>query len=106
MEFKFKFRDDVDFPASMTLVLGKYEIRGFAIRKSKFPNEKIRHALYPPAKNLGGAKWLHLFYVPDKAEWSKLEKAVLEKFYPEQDEYLMKQIAEETSPITLEEIEF
>ena len=91
LEFKFKFRDDIDFPASMTLLIGQFEVRGFTIRKSKFQNNDKRHALFPPAKNMGGKKWLHLFHSPDKKEWDELQDAAIKQFNEEHENYLLQQ---------------
>ncbi|PIR03773.1 MAG: hypothetical protein COV59_03815 [Candidatus Magasanikbacteria bacterium CG11_big_fil_rev_8_21_14_0_20_39_34] len=105
MKFKFKFRDDIDFPASMTLLIGQFEVRGFTVRKSKYPNGSVRHTLYPPSKNVGGAKWLHIFYVPNKEDWAKIERAALDAFYAEFDDHLMHEMNTQTNN-QIDDIEF
>ncbi len=97
ISFRFKFRDDINFPATMTVVIGQFEIRGFTVRKSKFEDANQLYAVFPPSKNVGGPKWLHLFYTPDKKEWVLFEKVALEKFKKEQDRHLLDQVEEETS---------
>jgi len=91
IKFKFKFRDEIDFPATITLILGVFEIRGFCIRKSKYPKGNIRHALYPPSRNVGGYKWMHIFFCSDKKIWAKIEDKALEEFYHQQDKYLLSE---------------
>ena len=95
--YKFKFREDIEFPATMTLIVGQFEVRGFTVRKSKYTDSNQLHAIFPPSKNVGGSKWLHLFYTPDKKEWVLLEKAALQKFNKQHEKYLLDQIQEETS---------
>ncbi len=103
LQFKFKFQDNDDFPAGLTLVIGQFEIRGFTIRKTKFSSNVKRYALFPPAKGLGGGKWLHLFRAPDKKDWQELEDIVLEQFDKEHSDYLMTNLKIKTSP---DEIKF
>ncbi len=90
--FKFKFRDDGDFPAQVTVTIGQFEVRGFAIRKTNFPTGTKRHALYPPAKSMGGGKWLHIVRAPEKGDWQKFEDIVLEQFDKEYTDYLMTKL--------------
>lgn len=98
LRFKFKFQDKDDFPASMTLSVGQFEIRGFTIRKTQFSTNVKRYVLFPPAKGLGGGKWLHLFRAPDKKDWQELEDIVLEQFDKEHADYLIANLKIESSP--------
>ena len=59
--------------------------------RSKYPTSANKHAFFPPAKNVGGVKWLHLFYTPDKKDWKELEKHMLEKFNTAHEKHLMEQ---------------
>ena len=77
LEFKFKFRDNEDLPATMTLIIGQFEVRGFRVRKSKFSDSEQRFVLFPPAVSAGNNKWIKIFFCYDKESWKKLETVVL-----------------------------
>ena len=84
--FQFKFKDDPQMPAVLTLLIGQFQIRGFRIMKSKFADASKTHYLTPPANRLGNGKFIKLFWA-DKEDWALLEKRALEQF----DEELMNQ---------------
>jgi hypothetical protein len=90
LEFKFKFRDDEDFPATMTLFIGQFEVRGFTIRKTKFSDNSNNFALFPPANRSGHGKWVKIFFTEIKNDWKELEDRVLQQFNEEHTDYLIK----------------
>ncbi|MBN1325870.1 hypothetical protein JW977_02735 [Candidatus Falkowbacteria bacterium] len=90
LKFKFKFTDNPEMPATMILIIGQFEIRGFTIRKSIFEN-KEPFVAYPPANRSGGGKWIKIFWTDDKELWNSFCKLVLEKFNTEHTEYLISQ---------------
>ncbi|MFA6532994.1 MAG: hypothetical protein WCT22_03280 [Patescibacteria group bacterium] len=89
LKFKFKFKDDPEMPATMVLIVGQFEIRGFTVRKSKFDENAKRYVLYPPANRSASGKWIKIFWTELKEEWELLEKRALKQFEEEQtDKYL------------------
>ncbi|NMC51527.1 hypothetical protein GYA54_02225 [Candidatus Kuenenbacteria bacterium] len=80
LEFNFKFKNDDNMPATMTLVIGQFEVRGFKVVATHYESNKNKFKLYPPSKSMGNDKWFHLFFTPDKNEWGKIEQRALEKF--------------------------
>lgn len=87
LKIKFKFRDDPEFPANVTLTIGQFEVRGFSIRKSQFEENSKRFVMYPPASR-GGKGWIKICFVYDKEDWKEFEDWVLKKFEEEHTEYL------------------
>ncbi|MDD2758316.1 MAG: hypothetical protein PHD72_03010 [Patescibacteria group bacterium] len=62
-----------DVVANVSLVIGKFIVRGFSIRKSKFSDGLY---LSPPHKKLRGGGWAKLFWT-DKESWKKIERSAL-----------------------------
>jgi len=91
LKFKFKFTDNPEMPATMTLTIGQFEIRGFTIRKSKFEENKEPFVLFPPANRSWKGSWIKIFWTDDKEIWKLFCKEVLEKFNLEHTEYLLNQ---------------
>ena len=98
LQFKFKFRDDPEMPATMVLVVGQFEIRGFRVLKSKFEENATRYYIKPPS-NKTSRGWVDIFWVNAPKDWSLLEKLVLEQFSKEQEEKLLKEFGHAELPV-------
>lgn len=89
LEFKFKFRDDLEMPATMILIIGQFKVKGFTIRKSKFEENNKRFVLFTPSNRSANGKWIKIFWTDVKDDWKLLEKKVLEEFDKQHSEYLL-----------------
>lgn len=89
LKFKFRFRDDPEFLATMTLVIGPFEIKSFRVFKSQFEENVKRYFIKPPANRGKGGKWIDIFWTNSKDDWALLEEKALEQFAKEQDDYLL-----------------
>lgn len=90
LEYQFKFRDDNDFPATMILKIGQFEIKGFRIMASQYQDSAKRFFLKPPSNRVQNGKWLNIVWMDSKDDWSEFEKFALKKFDDEHTENLMK----------------
>lgn len=79
--FKIHLKKDRDNPAMLTLFIGPYQIKGFAIRKAVDDNGKESLYLTPPSKRAPG-RWFKLFWT-EKEKWDELEKLAIEEFNKE-----------------------
>lgn len=104
LQLKFKFTDNDEMPATMTLLLGQYEVRGFSIRKSKFEENKEPFVVYPPANRSKKGGWIKIFWTDNIELWKSFSKAVLVKFNSEHTEYLLNQQFNEKDIINLKDI--
>lgn len=86
LQFKFKFRNDPEFPATMTLVVGQFQVRGFRIMRTKYEDNKKQYYLKPPSNRTGRGAWIQLFWTDSKDDWKLLEDKALEAFDKEYDE--------------------
>lgn len=91
LKFKFKFKDDPEMPATMVLIIGQFEVRGFTVRKSKFEENKKRYVLYPPSNRSSSGKWIKIFWTELKEEWELLEKGALKQFEEEQTDKCLRE---------------
>lgn len=94
LKFKFKFRDDPEMPATMTLTVGQFEIRGFRVLKTKFDENTNRYYMKPPANKAGSGKWVDLVWVNAPKDWRLLEKLALAQFDREQTDKLLGKLGE------------
>ena len=101
LQFKFKFTEKDEMPAAMILIIGQFEIRGFAIRMSKFKENSENFFLTVPKRSMGHNNWVAVFFTKPKEEWKKFEKAVLRQFHKEHDEFLEKELNERTKDLVL-----
>ena len=90
LEFKFKFRDEQDFPATTVLTIGQFEVRGFSVRKTQYKDNAKNFVLFPPASKAGKG-WLKIFFTDDKNNWKLLEEKALKQFDREHTDYLVKE---------------
>lgn len=91
--FKFRFREDENFPATMVLNIGEIEIRGFSVRKSQFKENSCPFVIFPPASKAGKG-WLKIFYTANKSLWSEIQNAALAQFDKEHSTHLFKEISD------------
>lgn len=89
LKFKFKFKDDPEMPATMILIIGQFEVKGFRVFKTKFAENTSRYYIKPPANRTGSGKWVDIFWVNVPKDWKLLEKLALEQFEREQEEKLL-----------------
>ena len=109
LEFIFKFRDDDEMPAIMTLIIGQFQIRGFPVRKSKFANDSKRFALFPPSNRTGKGGWVKIFFTEIKKDWYLLEQRALTQFDIEHSDYLTNKsigLNNDDKEIKAEDIDF
>ncbi len=91
LKFKFKFKENDNMPAIMTLIIGQFEVRGFKVLKTQFEENRQKFVIYPPSKSLDHNKWLQLFWTEDKEDWNLLCKKALEQFDKEHTDWLLEQ---------------
>ncbi len=77
-------------PATMTLIIGQFQIKGFRVMKTKFADNAERFFIKPPANRLKTGKWIDLFWTDSKDDWKLLEKKALKQFDEEQSAFLME----------------
>jgi len=78
ISFKVHLKKDIKNPAMLTLFIGPYQIKGFAIRKVSDDKKNTDIFLAPPAKKVTGG-WFKLFWV-DNELWKELEKMAISEF--------------------------
>lgn len=103
LKFEFKFRDQADmdkFPATMTLIIGQFKIKGFSIRKTIYEENKNNFVLFPPSNPAGGGKYIKLFWTKPKENWKELEEKALEQFKKEHEEFLLNSSANQLNDLS------
>lgn len=90
IEFQFRFHDNEQMPATMTLLIGQFAIRGFKIMKSKFTENKYPFTLFPPSSRTGSGSWIDIFWTDIKNDWEFLKRKALEQFSREHAKYLLE----------------
>ncbi len=109
LEYKFKFHENEQMPATMTLFMGQFQIRGFRIMKSQYTDNSKRFVLFPPANRTGRGKWIKIFFTEIKDDWALLEQRALAQFDIEHTDYLIgKEInrSNDNKEIKAEDIDF
>ena len=80
IEFKITLRDDTKMLAVVTLSIDIIEIRGFAIRPSKFKDGEKKLVLFPPSIRTGSGGWMHIMRITNKNDWELLENKILQEY--------------------------
>jgi len=107
LQFEFKFRDDENFPAQMTLIIGQFKVKGFTVRKTSFEISDKSFVLFPPSSPSGRGKWIKLFWTDDKPDWELLEKKALQSFHNKHTDFVIQgAITKSDKNINPDEIKF
>lgn len=100
LKYEFKFRDETDFPATMTLIIEEFmEIRNFTIRKSDYRNNELKFFLTPPSIRLKSNKYLSIFRLTEKNEWNRFQIKVIKEFEKQYDTHLFESLEGTSSTI-------
>lgn len=89
LTLKFKFHDKENMPATVTISIAQFEVRGFRVMRTKFDDNASRFVLYPPAIRGGAGRFMDIVRVADKEEWKRFEEFVLSKFDEEHTKHLL-----------------
>lgn len=103
ISLKFKFHDKENMPATVTISIGQFDVRGFRVMRTKFEENKGRFVLYPPAIRGGGGRFMDIVRVADKEDWKQFEQFVLHRFDEEYSTHLMNAFEGEDK---LKDVEF
>lgn len=84
---EFRFQDKSGSPdtlATMTLMIGQFQVRGFRIMRTQYPENGEDLVLFPPSnRSKGGRSWVKVFWTDDKESWSRLQEIALAEFRQE-----------------------